>query len=189
MIRAEKKDKELVIEILARSFNHNKSVNYIIKQDSKKDLRLRSLMAYSFDVCHVDGDVLLSDDKNACALVLFPDKKKTTLRSVWWDIRLILDCIGLSNIRKVLVREAELKKRHPKKLLYYLWYIGVDPAAQHKGAGSRLLTEVMEHSKTLNRPIYLETSTEENLPWYRKHGFRIYNELDLGYKIYFLKQE
>lgn len=36
MMRATLNDKELVADILTRSFVDNKSVNYIIKQDEKK---------------------------------------------------------------------------------------------------------------------------------------------------------
>jgi len=65
MIRAFKEDKKRVIDILASSFNDNKSVNYILKQDQNRVQRIRSLMAYSFDICQTFGDVFLSDDKNA----------------------------------------------------------------------------------------------------------------------------
>ncbi len=41
----------------------------------------------------------------------------------------------------------------------------------------------------MNRPIYLATSTMKNLPWYKKSGFEVYNELDLGYNLFFLKRE
>ncbi len=36
MIRADYKDKERIIEILVSSFDDNKSVNFIIKQDSRR---------------------------------------------------------------------------------------------------------------------------------------------------------
>lgn len=37
--------------------------------------------------------------------------------------------------------------------------------------------------------MYLETSMPENLPWYERFGFRIYDRLELGYTLYFLKKE
>ena len=40
MIRADYKDKQRVVNILAHSFDDNKSVNYIIKQDGKRVQRL-----------------------------------------------------------------------------------------------------------------------------------------------------
>lgn len=48
MIPADYKDKELVVDILTKSFADNKSVNYIIKQDGKRIERIKNLMRYSF---------------------------------------------------------------------------------------------------------------------------------------------
>lgn len=189
MIRANINDKLLVVDMLARSFDDNKSVNYIVKQDSNRSQRLRSLMEYSFDVCHSFGDVFLSDDKKGCALVLLPDKKKTNLKSVLLDIKLITNCVGLSNVRKALDRESKIKKLQLQGPMYYLWFIGVDPSEQNKGVGSNLLQGIINEGESLKRPICLETSTLKNIPWYEKFGFKIYNELDLGYRLYFLKRE
>lgn len=188
MVQASATDKNVVITILARAFDKNKSVNYVIPQDGKRLQRIRHLMAYSFDVCNRFGQVFLSDDRTACALVLFPDKKKTTVQSVWWDVRLLASCTGIFNAGKVLSREAKIKKRQPAGALYYLWFIGTDPLQQNKGTGSKLLQEVIRESERANRVLCLETSTVENIPWYRKFGFEIYNELHLPYRLFFLKK-
>ena len=73
--------------------------------------------------------------------------------------------------------------------MYYLWFIGVDPKEQNKGTGSTLLKDVIHQASLKNRSVYLETSTSKNIPWYEKFGFKIYNELDLGYRLYFLKND
>ena len=189
MIRARYNDKTVIVDILSNSFNDNHSVNYIIKQDRWRVDRIRNLMDYSFEVCYMFGDVFLSDDKNACALIVLPDKKKTNLKSILLDVKLITSCIGLSNVKKAMARESKIKKLHPEQLMYYLWFIGVDPDKQNKGIGSTLLNEVIKEGTSQHRSIYLETSTLKNIPWYEKFGFKIYNELDLGYKLFFLKKE
>jgi hypothetical protein len=189
MIRAVYKDRALVADILAKSFDQNKSVNYIIKQGKRKAKRIRRLMEYSFDICYQYGDIFLSSDKKSCALLVFPDKKKTSFKSVASDIKLATGCIGIANIKKTLDREAKIKKNHPKESMYYLWFIGVDPEYQHKGTGSSLLDDVITESIRLQRPLYLETSTPKNIPWYKKFGFAVYQELDLGYNLFFLKRD
>ena len=80
MVKAKQTDKNLVADILTKSFENNQSVNYIAKQDEKRLTRIRSLMDYSFEVCYKFGDVFLSEDRKACALILYPDKKKTTFK-------------------------------------------------------------------------------------------------------------
>jgi len=180
-------DKNLIVEILTASFDENQSVNYIVKQDNRRTQRIRELMDYSFEICFNYGEVFLSDDKSACALVLYPDKKKTTLKSIWLDIKLILKSIGIGNISKALSRETKIKQKQLKEKMYYLWFIGVQPESQNSGVGSQLLNEILHHSKKKNRPVVLETSTVKNLPWYQKFGFRTYDTLDLGYTLHFLK--
>jgi hypothetical protein len=188
MIKATYSDRPLVVNILKASFDNNKSVNYLIPQDDKRDKRLRRFMEYSFDVCYSFGEVFLSDDRKGCALILLPDKKRTTPKSMLWDITFILCSIGLSNVSKALNRESQIKSRHPKEPLYYLWFIGVDVEAQNNGIGSKLLAEVIAKGEAQNRVVCLETSTLKNIPWYEKFGFTIYDELDLGYLLFFLKR-
>lgn len=189
MHRANLKDRSLIVRILTESFADNKSVNYIIKQDGKRVERMKKLMEYSFDVCHLYGDVFLTDDKQGCALIVMPDKKKTTLKSILLDAKLALTCIGLSNLKRAMAREAAIKKLHPKGPMYYLWFIGVDPSEQNKGVGTRLLKEVISEGFSKQRPIYLETSTLKNIPWYEKFGFTVYNRLDFGYELFCMKKE
>ena len=175
--------------MLALCFDDNKSVNYIILQDHHRTERITRLMEYSFDYCRLFGDVFLSRDRQACALVVYPHKVKTSLRSIWLDLRLILRCIGLGKARKALQREAILKKLHPKGPFCYLWFIGTSPAVQRKGIGSALVEALLGQCDSERLPVYLETSVERNTGWYKKWGFTVYKELDLGYKLYCMKRE
>jgi hypothetical protein len=182
-------DKERVIDILSASFDDNKSVNYIIRQDAKRNKRIRALMAYSFDVCFDAGKIFASADNNSCALVSYPDKKKITLKSALRDIKFIFTCLGIGNIKKAMNRESIIRKVHPTGPFIYLWFIGTDPSKQGKGSGTKLINEIITDAEKLNCPIYLETSSTKNIPWYEKFGFEIYNELDFGYKLYCMKRE
>lgn len=91
-------------------------------------------------------------------------------------------------IRKTLKREAQIQKIQPKEKMAYLWFIGVHPKYQHIGIGSILLKEIILFSNQREIPIYLETSTLKNLPWYEAFGFQRYNQLKLGYTLFFLKR-
>jgi len=188
MIKADKNQKSHVIEILASSFEENQSVNYIVKQDSKRKERIRALMDYSFEICYMFGAVYLSDDMKGCALVLYPDQKKFSIKSTLLDIQLLLNSIGISRAGKAMSRESAIKSNYPDQPIYYLWFLGVLNADQNKGIGSQLLREVIQDSQAQHKPIYLETSTLKNIPWYQKFGFSIYKELDFGYKLFMLRR-
>lgn len=186
MQKATYTEKERIIHILSKSFDDNQSINYIVKQDKNRERRIRALVDYSIDVCRYFGEVFISEDKDACALILYPGRKKTTLKTIFLDIQLILQCVGFGNIKKTLRRESLIKRKQPRVPMTYIWFIGVDPVQQNKGKGSLLLESILEESKQMKRMVCLETSTLKNLPWYQKFGFKIYHEEDLGYKLYFL---
>ena len=188
MIKAGKSDKQLVTEILAASFSNNRSVNYVIPQNEKKMERIRKLMAYSFDVCFAFGDVYLSDCRRACALVLYPDQKRVTWQSIWRDLKLAATVFGWRGTVKVLSREQLIKKHHPAGNMFYLWFIGVDTDFQRAGIGRQLLQELLHKSSTMQRSVYLETSTPENVPWYQRSGFEVYAEEELSYRLFFLRK-
>ena len=181
-------DKTHVIQILSKSFSDNKSVNYVVKQDSKREDRINSLMEYSFDICYAFGEVWISNDEQACALILFPDKKRTSLKTILWDVKLALSVIGIGRVNAVLKRESMVKNNHPKEAFAYLWFIGVNPGEQNKGIGSAFIQEVISECEKKRRPIYLETSTKKNIPFYKKFGFEIFQSLNLNYTLYQLRR-
>ena len=185
MVKAKISDKKTVIDILYTSFLDNKSVNFIVKQDKHRSKRLRYLMEYSFDKCFLTGEVYLSDDRNGCLLITYPNRrKKFQWNSLILDLKLVYRTITVSGLKKSLKREALIKKNYPDSDFCYLWFIGVAPSMQGKGIGSNLLSTVIDGEL----PIYLETSTELNLPLYKRFGFEIYGEIDLGYKLYMLRR-
>ncbi len=188
MRKAIYRDRGTVVDILTRAFDTNKSVNSVIKQDKHRVNRMKELMTYSFEVCFQFGEVFLSSDNKACALALLPDQKRTTIKSLLWDARLIYKSIGITNVTKVLKRELEIRKMYPKEPMYHLWFGGVDPKYQHQGIGTKLLNDLIQKAVSSGRSIFLETSTIENLPLYQRCGFEIYQELELGYKLYLMRR-
>ena len=189
MIKAEYSDKKKIVDILCKAFDTNHSVNFIVKQDQSRMKRIRKLMEYCFNMCFMFGNVFLSEDKEGCVLIVLPDRKKTTLKSILLDVKLAILVVGLSNLMKVLKREARVKQLHPRERFCYLWFIGVEPVCQNRGIGSKLLNDVINEAKIDNRPIYLETSVSKNIRWYQKFGFTVYEKLDFSYELFCLKKE
>lgn len=185
MLKATKNDKALVIDILSKAFDKNNSVNFVVKQDTKRMNRICALMDYSFEICHRFGNIFLSNDKKACALILYPDKQKA---SIGLDLKLVFNSIGFSRAKKVLDRNAKIKSCYPTKELAYLWFIGVDTKQQGKGLGTTFLKEVLAFTDEMKRPMYLETSMLQNLPFYKNLGFEVYQELIFGHQLYLMRR-
>jgi ribosomal protein S18 acetylase RimI-like enzyme len=56
---------------------------------------------------------------------------------------------------------------------WYLQALGVEPASQGQGVGSSLIQPVLARADAAGLPCYLETETERNVTFYRKHGFEV----------------
>ncbi|PKV49518.1 acetyltransferase (GNAT) family protein [Aquimarina sp. MAR_2010_214] len=193
MIKASKEDKEIITNLLWNTFiklEFPNSINFVAKQDQKRPARLRYLMEYQFNVALKFGEIWLSDDKKGCILLLFPETKRVGLSSLLWEIKLAFYSIGIQNVIKVLKRESQLKKKHPKVPFIHFWLMAVTPESQGEGVGQKLLSEVLEKYKNSTKPIYLETTTQSNLKFYTKNGFNIFdNTHTLNYPLFFLKYE
>jgi ribosomal protein S18 acetylase RimI-like enzyme len=184
---AKKTERELVVNILAASFDENKSFNTIIKQDDKRVLRIQKVFEYFFDSWYEYGAIYLSDDDCACAVIAFPHLKKITLRSIYMDIKLLF-LIGLSSAKRGFAREGRIKTKHPNTPFYYLLFIGVLPEYQNKGIGGKLLAELVYDSERRKMPMYLETYLPKNIELYKKFGFDIFDELQLGFPVYCMRR-
>lgn len=180
-------DKHRILDILCAAFDTNRSVDRIVGSGPGRERRIRALMDYSYEVCARFGTIYLADDRKACALTLCPDRKRSTAATLLLDLKLVLRCVGLKRLPAVLQREARIKKQHPGTPFTYLWFIGVDPAAQGQGRGSALLQRVLRDSMLARRPVYLETSTAANLPLYQRAGFERFHTADLGYPLHFMR--
>lgn len=180
-------DRAKVIEILTRAFDQNQSINFLVIQDKYRIERIRKLITYSLNVCAAHGKILISADKKACALVML-EPKTFSLRSLFLDLSLIFNVIGFRKLFKVLKRESVIAQHHPKYPFYYIWFIGVEPFFTGRGVGSLLLKEIIADAEALKLPIYLETSTLKNLPWYAKHNFQLFHQLNFGYNLFFMKR-
>ncbi|MEZ4945129.1 MAG: GNAT family N-acetyltransferase [Cyclobacteriaceae bacterium] len=178
----------LVVKILSESFKDNKSVNYVVQQDGRREKRISQLVEYSFNLCMRFGDVWISDNQKGCALIMIPHQKTFSFRAIWWDIKLAFSAIGIHRVMKVMKRESKVKAFHPKKPVCYLWFIGVDPKYQNDGTGSQLLQDIIEYYEKRDMPIYLETSVDRNIPWYKRFGFEIFHKIEFSYTLYMLRK-
>jgi ribosomal protein S18 acetylase RimI-like enzyme len=69
---------------------------------------------------------------------------------------------------------------HPHEPHWYLPFIGVDPACQRKGYGSALLGHVLRRCDQEDMPAFLEASSLESIPLYRRHGFEVLGTIQVG---------
>ncbi len=185
-------DRKRVVGLLTEAFDANRSVNNLVIQDKRRIRRIRWLMEYAIEECLEFGKIMISSDGNACAMVLFRDLKRFTLASLWRDLKLVLRVTGIRKAIKVSRKERLIRTAHAvvlgDRLPYYLWFIGVDTTLQGKGLGSELLGMLLADAQACGRVLLLETSTVANIGFYKRAGLQAYQQLDVGYPLYFFKQ-
>jgi len=67
----------------------------------------------------------------------------------------------------------------PPEPHWYLNMLATHPDWQRQGLGAALMANVFDIADTEGLPCYLETETEANVAYYRRHGFEIRSEWDV----------
>ncbi len=74
----------------------------------------------------------------------------------------------------------QMASAHPTYPHWYLALVGVDPAHQGRGLGSRLLAAGLRHVDADHLPAYLETPNPNAVPLYERHGFVVSGRAQAG---------
>lgn len=87
---------------------------------------------------------------------------------------------GVGSLGRALKLFVRLGKYHPDEPHYYLFALGTRTAHQGRGVGSALVREVTSRCDETGSTAYLESSKPDNLPFYRRHGFEVMDEIKAG---------
>jgi ribosomal protein S18 acetylase RimI-like enzyme len=74
----------------------------------------------------------------------------------------------------------QMGRYHPHEPHWYLPLIGVDPARQSEGHGSRLMRRALAAADRDARPAYLESANPKNVPFYERLGFELLGTIEAG---------
>lgn len=83
----------------------------------------------------------------------------------------------LGTLRRTLAFLTAVEKAHPHEPHWYLATLGTRPDVQGRGIGGSLLAPVLARCDAEGTPAYLESSKERNVPFYRRHGFEVVDEV------------
>jgi ribosomal protein S18 acetylase RimI-like enzyme len=74
----------------------------------------------------------------------------------------------------------QMGRYHPGEPHWYLPLIGVDPARQNEGHGSRLMRRALAAADRDARLAYLESANPRNVPFYERLGFERLGTIEAG---------
>jgi ribosomal protein S18 acetylase RimI-like enzyme len=122
------------------------------------------------------GTAAVADGHTGAALWLAPDAPVDADRLVAHLER----TVDPRRIDAVLDLLGQMDEHHPADAVWYLPFIGVDPAHQGRGLGSQLLAAGLTRADRDGLPAYLEASSPRNRALYERHGFTVVGELRAG---------
>lgn len=125
-----------------------------------------------------DGLSLVTPRTEAAAVWAAPKRFKVPLHRWLPHIPGVLRALGPSGFGRLLSM-AEVEHLHPGEAHYYLAVLGTHPAHRGKGHASAVMTPVLERADAEATGCYLESSKEENLAYYTRHGFEVTGTHDL----------
>jgi ribosomal protein S18 acetylase RimI-like enzyme len=180
VVKANKNHKAAVVKILCGSFQNDPHIKYIVGKKAGAENRYKRIMSYAFEQAQANGFVDITSDGQAVAIWRKYDSKKMTF-SLLIESILFSYYFGFGGMKRIVEMEKIVQKDYPKEGSFlYLWLIGTLPNSQGKGYGTALLTPILQRCVTNKTAIYLETSVLNNVDYYSKKGFEVYNKIVIG---------
>lgn len=168
-------DTDLLIDILADAFHDDPVMRWSSARESYPSLAFRmtlpSCLPHRLTYVSVDGTGVGSWLPPGVAM-----KPSVGLGLLWEAV----SQHGVGTIGRAFQLLLQLGKYHPKEPHYYLFALGTRPSHQGRGVGSALVREVTMRCDETESPAYLESSKADNLPFYRRHGFEVLDEIQVG---------
>jgi GNAT superfamily N-acetyltransferase len=167
-------ERRALLEALARAFRDNPMNIAIHGEAPERRVRanragLRALVLDS--QAHAARRVIRAEGKVVGGFIAIPPDGFPLPRP---RLRYQIGCIwhqGLRAMEQWSQVHFELGQLHPVEPCWYLAAFGVDPIAQGRGLGARLITELGRVVAEQPAPIYLESDREQSICFYRAHGF------------------
>lgn len=125
-----------------------------------------------------DGEVWTTPDRAATAVWHAPDRWKVRGPDMVVGMPTLVRSLGRNLFAGLRILQA-IERKHPTEPHWYLGILGTAPAHQGKGLGSAVMAPVLERCDAEGLGAYLESSKERNVPYYRRHGFEVTEELPL----------
>jgi GNAT superfamily N-acetyltransferase len=145
----------------------------------RRQERITRLFALTLGVTYLGHDATWTTaDRAGAAVWAPPNRWKTPTRQVVRHLPALLGVLGL-RVPAALRMLSTVEKVHPPGPHWTLAVLGTDPSRQGKGVGAEVLAPVLDHCDEQGTGAYLESSKEKNIPYYRRFGFEVTQEIPL----------
>jgi ribosomal protein S18 acetylase RimI-like enzyme len=173
------------VEVLARAFEHDPSIQYFFPSDPDNPVRVRELFRFLCDVQFELGfsplGCLHQGQLVGVAFVAEPADEPwaESLVDLWESFTA---SVGPETTRRLEAYGQLIDRLRPDEPHFYLDAIGVIPEAQGRGHGRQLLDAVhdLSESHPTSTGVALDTENQLNVPLYEHLGYHLITKAKLG---------
>jgi GNAT superfamily N-acetyltransferase len=177
IIELEASHRERAATTLARAFEEDPPINFILHEGIRTFEKRRRMMMLTVDYGLHYGEAHITCGVDGAAVWFPPGKAKITplqqIRLGMWKVPFMLGVKGTKRMILLMKTIERMHKTHVRGPHWYLALLGVDPDSQGKGRGSALIQPTIEKADRDGLPCYLETGNESNIDFYARHGFKV----------------
>jgi GNAT superfamily N-acetyltransferase len=175
--RAEPAELPELARMLARAFHDDPVAAWSCRPEHLRPRVLERLFGMRLRDLHPRGEIWTDDELQSLAAWAAPDQWHTTMRQDMAYSTCLLHPRLVLRVPIVVTGLLGAQKVHPAEPPHwYLAILATDPSAQGQGRGSAMMQPILEELDRDGVGAYLESSKEQNLDFYARHGFRVTSE-------------
>lgn len=166
-------------EVLVGAFSDYPLVQALFPAGRRREAALAWYADYALRYCAAHGVIFTTEKPDGVAACLTADHRFTRRGLIAAGLLLGPLRMGPTAFRRLMRNDAflaEIRRRCAPPSAWYLWMVGVDPAVQRRGAGSRLIRQVLAAADAEGAGCYLDTHRIDNVRFYEARGFEIVAE-------------
>lgn len=178
MIRATQADIPALSGVLAQAFHDDPVFQWLVPDPEPRRSTLPSVFAAFARVYVPHGESYLAGNATGAALWAPPGVDPFDGRALEVFAREMTETLG-DRVERALELDQILREHHPEEPYAFLQLIGVSPAGQGRGLGSRMLHAVLRRCDLRGTPAYLEATSVANRRLYHRYGFETVSEITI----------
>lgn len=176
--------RKLAIDLLTRAFLDDPLMSYVMdgrKTAAQRIQGINALMDYSLAIREAYNWPILgiwSEKSLKGIAVLSLPEKLAQSPQVDQKYQVVKQVLGEEGSRLLETYGKFVESQRPKAVHIYLGILGVDPDAQGRGYGKRLLDAVQLYSENYpdSTGVFLDTENPRNVPFYEQSGYAVQSE-------------